>query len=1514
MAGGSASISGGAGTLTITQSSDRAIINWQGFSIDAGELTNFIQPGARSATLNRVTGGDPSAIYGTLQANGQIYLVNPNGILVGPSGVINAQSFIASTLDVADSEFMAGGVMRFSGSSQAKVENLGTINALGGDVFLIGKEVVNAGTINAPSGTVGLAGGTDVILTPAGAAGSKLAVAVSSGSGSVTNSGTINAVNVELKAAGGNPYALAINNTGVIKATGVSKQGGRVFLHANTGTVRNTGTITATGSSARIEMKGSRVENSGRVTATASGGDAEVIISGTEAVVNTGTIEATATGGLGHISLNSDGLVELGGTLFASGDKSQILVKGSTVELIGKVAARATGQGDRAKIQVTAGRYGFQYAGSAIEADGAIGGEVTLEAEVTPDRWKNDESYARHGWFLSGSLSAQGQAGVGGTIRVLGDKVDLYAATLDASGSGGGGEILVGGNFQGLGAEQRSRSTTVNAYSKLRADATVSGAGGRVIVWSDGTTLFSGSVTGRGLFGDGGFAEISGKETLSYGGGSVDMGSLGGGAGTVLFDPKNIIVSETAAGDYGEFVDPHKATGNLFGQQVIVLNSGNVLITAPSDDYGPENRDTGAVYLFHGITHALISSLKGSTHNDQVGSGGITVLSNGNYVVSSPTWDRYEAPNAGAVTWGSGLSGVNGYVSLSNSMVGTFANDQIGSGGIEELSNGNFVVLSPLRDRPDAADAGAVTWVNGAAGLAGEINLTNSLVGVRAGDQIGSGGIFELANGHYLVKSPFYDREGATNVGALTWVNATTGLSGVLSTSNSMIGTFANDQIGSGGIEELSNGNFVVLSPLRDRLDTPDAGAVTWVNGAAGLTGELTTANSLMGARAGDQIGSGGIFELANGHYLVKSPFYDREGATNVGAITWVNATTGLVGEVNTSTSLVGRLSGDQIGSGGIFQLANGNLVISSPSWDKVDAANAGAVTWMNGASGRTGEVDVTNSMIGTFANDQIGSGGVVALGNGNFVVVSPLRDRWETADAGAVTWVNGAVGLSGEITISNSMLGTNPGDRIGSGGITQLTNGNFIISSPNRMREGVSNAGAVTWVNAATGMVGELTYQNSLVGTSIGDVVGSGGIVELSNGNYLVFSPQWDKWDAYNAGAVTWGSGTAGVSGIVGGYNSIVGGSSNALTTQYQIDSVNSRIIFAMPSDSAGGGGGRVVTISLAQGGRSLTEIAGVGDGVFATSAGAGVTITPSSITDILNTGTQVILQANNDITLASDVIANNAGGAGGNFTLQAGRSILIKADINTDNGNLTMIGNDTVASGVINAYRDTGAAVISADVGTQIQAGTGTVTIELRNGAGKTYTTSGDITLAATTAHNLSITNNGPTAGSDILQHSGTGLTVTGTLTLSAPQGSVTLQDANNSIANLGNASSGSALRVNDSGDGLNLTGAVQGGGGNIQIATTGDLTMDALASIINTGTGNVYLAAQLGNFINNSALGAGVIGLDTGRWLIYTQDAGTMVRGGLLESGIQSGSYSADPPEDWNGTPGNRVIDEP
>src|ERR1035438_6987906 len=154
-------------TVVVTQSSNRAIINWSDFSINAGELTKFIQPSAASAILNRVIGSDPSTLLGNLQSNGQVYLINPNGIVVGRGARIDAGGFAASTLDASNSEFLAGGDLHLSGQSGAAVASLGAIGASQGNVYLVAQQVTNAGSITA-SGTVGLAAGTQVTLTQNG--------------------------------------------------------------------------------------------------------------------------------------------------------------------------------------------------------------------------------------------------------------------------------------------------------------------------------------------------------------------------------------------------------------------------------------------------------------------------------------------------------------------------------------------------------------------------------------------------------------------------------------------------------------------------------------------------------------------------------------------------------------------------------------------------------------------------------------------------------------------------------------------------------------------------------------------------------------------------------------------------------------------------------------------------------------------------------------------------------------------------------------------------------------------------------------------------------------------------------------------------------------------------------------------------------------------------------------------------------------------------------------------------
>jgi len=164
---GSATISSAGSTTTVTTGTNGTVINWTSFSIGAGETTRINQPSAASATLNRVTGPTSSSINGSLQSNGQVFLVNPNGIVFGSTASVNVAGFVASTLNISDADFLSGN-LRFTSSGSA-----GSIIASGAIVAtdyaaLIGSTVTVSGAISAGPGGIALAAGAPVTLTTSG--------------------------------------------------------------------------------------------------------------------------------------------------------------------------------------------------------------------------------------------------------------------------------------------------------------------------------------------------------------------------------------------------------------------------------------------------------------------------------------------------------------------------------------------------------------------------------------------------------------------------------------------------------------------------------------------------------------------------------------------------------------------------------------------------------------------------------------------------------------------------------------------------------------------------------------------------------------------------------------------------------------------------------------------------------------------------------------------------------------------------------------------------------------------------------------------------------------------------------------------------------------------------------------------------------------------------------------------------------------------------------------------------
>lgn len=242
---GTALVAKDAKSLTITQSSDKLVTNWQSFNIGQNYAVNFIQPSTDSVALNRITGSGASIISGSLNSNGQVFLINPEGIIFSKTAQVNVGGLVASTQDITNSNFLNNHFL-FEGISQNSIINSGEISAKDkGHIFLLAAKIVNEGLLNSNQGNINIRAGSKFYID----FGDQLKLQVENEllETLIENNGAIITAdgNIYLTSqAASQIKSSVINNTGIIEAKSLTTdQNGDIILFAHDGETNVSGTI-----------------------------------------------------------------------------------------------------------------------------------------------------------------------------------------------------------------------------------------------------------------------------------------------------------------------------------------------------------------------------------------------------------------------------------------------------------------------------------------------------------------------------------------------------------------------------------------------------------------------------------------------------------------------------------------------------------------------------------------------------------------------------------------------------------------------------------------------------------------------------------------------------------------------------------------------------------------------------------------------------------------------------------------------------------------------------------------------------------------------------------------------------------------------------------------------------------------------------------------------------------------------------------------------------------------------
>lgn len=442
--GGQGSISTSGNQMTIHQQTQNMATNWYSFDIGKNNTVQFVQPNSSSVALNRVTGASGSQIMGTLKANGQVFILNPNGVLFGKNARVDVGGLVAATKNISTTDFMKGQyTLSGSGNPGAQVVNQGSLTtSKGGYIVLAGERVSNSGTVTTPSGKTILAAGKTVTLQLDNGGLTSVSVNGSVVNALVENQGLISATNgqVYLTAKGQDMLLnTVVNNSGTVEAKGLANRGGEIVLNGgDSGVVSQSGHLLAdsqTGQGGKITLEGQNIHLAGGSLTTATGktGGGEVYVGGgwqgqdshiknaSKVVMDkaaTVDVSATENGNGGTAVLWSDDYTNFRGTVLAKGGAKS--GDGGRVETSSHRNLQASGAVDASARAGHGGEWLLDPTDVTIVGAGADTGIDSATADGTDIFTPT----ASGGQILNSSIVNQLNAGTSVTVKTSGTDTD----------------------------------------------------------------------------------------------------------------------------------------------------------------------------------------------------------------------------------------------------------------------------------------------------------------------------------------------------------------------------------------------------------------------------------------------------------------------------------------------------------------------------------------------------------------------------------------------------------------------------------------------------------------------------------------------------------------------------------------------------------------------------------------------------------------------------------------------------------------------------------------------------------------------------------------------------------------------------------------------------------------------------------------------------------------------------------------------------------------------------------